>query len=58
MILFNCFIGALLPLFWKVFGDVFCSDVLPQRLHYTKTLALPRICWPNKDLQEFRANAK
>ena len=41
--LFNCFIGALLPLFWKACGDISSFDVLPQRLCYTKTLARPQI---------------
>ena len=57
-ILFNCCISALVPLFWKAFGDVSSFDVLPQRLCYMKTVALLQICRPNEDSEGFCADAK
>lgn len=58
MILFNCLIGALLPLSWKAVRNVSPFDVLPQQLHHTGTLALPQTHWPNEDGEGFCANAK
>lgn len=55
-ILFNCFISALLPLFWKAFGDVSSFDVLPQRLCYMKTAAFLQICQSNEDSVQILKN--